>query len=236
MRLSIAASLLALGACTTVPATMAGFDEVAGQSEVVAVKGVGWARSGDFTIEPLGVSGRFTRSANESGAGDVQVARGHVRFQLAATGEFGGLSGDCWHARETIRHTDRLSRRVEIETSVVTGPLIYSCDFFDRDRQIGALELHERVGDGLEAAAMRDGVAEAGGERMTLRSVHKLARSRWPSNTPLGYAMRFGDGAEAMLYSNGPSRYVALPRAGADRRVAALLAGLALTLAWDPGA
>ena len=233
MRFLVAFGALFVAACSTMPADMVGFADVAANAEVVRIEGVGWTRSGDFAIAPLGIEGRFTRSANESGSNGLFSAEGHVRFELAGDGEFGGLSGDCAYSRETLRHEREIDDRVEVETSVLTGPLVYTCGFFDGDRDIGSLELRERPGEGFDVRSLREGRSEVGGEEAALHSVHNFMQTRLPTETALGYAMLFRDGEEAMLYSNGHSRYIALPRAGEDKRAAALLSGLALTLVWE---
>lgn len=231
----IALGSLAIAACSTMPDDMAGFADVAQGADVVQIEGVGWSRAGDFTIRPLGIEGHFTRSANESGTNGAFSAEGHVRFELSGDGEFGGLSAECAYSRETFREAESIDRNTQVETSVVTGPLIYTCGFFDGERDIGSLELRELPGEGFDVRALRQGRAEVGGAELALRSVHNSTHTRWSTESALGYAMLFRDGEQAMLYSNGAARHIALPREGEDERAAALLTGLALTLVWDPG-
>lgn len=229
----VIAAALALGGCVT--AEMDGFADIAASSEVVRIEGVGWGRSGDFALTPLGVAGTFKRSAVSTTSNGDKLAEGRVTFDLAGHGEFGGMQGECAYSRETLETSERASRNVTIDTSMLTGPYVMTCGFFRGNSDIGGIEVREQLGDAFDGRVRRAGYGEAGGAELRLTSVHDIAGTRIPSGTPLGYAMEFRNGDRAMLYSNGSSRQIALPHEGRDERAVALMAGIALALVWDPG-
>ena len=229
----VIAATLVLASCVT--AEMDGFADVAARSEVVRIEGVGWGRSGDFTLAPLGTTGRFRRSAESAMVDGDKLAEGRLTFDLAGDGEFGGMQAECAYSRETFETSERASRRMTIETSTVTGPYVMSCGFFRGNTDIGGIEVREQPGGAFDGRVLRAGHAEVGNAELRLASVHDIAGTGIPSGSPLGYAMDFRGGERAMLYSNGATRQIALPREGQDERAVALLTGLALALVWDPG-
>jgi hypothetical protein len=163
------------------------------------------------------------------------LAEGHVSFALAGESEFDGLTGECAYSRETLGQTDVLGRRTTLETTFVTGPYVYTCGFYRGDAEVGALEMRERPGKVLDVRSLREGHGAAGTARLELASVHTFVGSSAPTEMPLGYKMTYASGEQAMLYTNGAARRITLPHTGRDERAAALLAGVALALVWDPG-
>lgn len=164
------------------------------------------------------------------------LAQGRLTFELSGAAEFAGLQGEFAHSRVTFDTAENLTSTTTIETRTVTGPFVLTCGFFRGDEDIGGIEMREERGTGMfDARVLRSGKAEVGGAEMRLTSLHRMIGTGIQSDAPLGYAMDFRSGGEAMLFSNGPVRRIALPREGRDERAVALLAGIALSLNWDPG-
>ena len=229
----VTAAALCLAGCAT--AEMDGFAEVAAKSELVNIEGVGWGRSGNFTLSPLGVAGKFRRSAGSSTVNGDKLSQGRVVFDLIGDGEFGGLQAECAHSRETFETSERVSRRATFGTSTLIGPYVMTCGFFRGADDIGGIEVREEQGGTFDGRTLRSGHADVGDAKMRLASIHAIPGIEMPSGPPMGYAMDFAGGGEAMLHSNGSTQQIALPPAGRDERTAALLSGIALALVWDPG-
>lgn len=228
---AILAAGLTLGACQSIT-SVDGFDAAASRGEVVSIDGRGVGRSGRFVIAPLGTAGTFKRSAQSRTVNGDKLAIGDLAFSLVG-GEFDGWSAECAHSRETFEISEQVSRRTTLGASYLTGPYVLTCGFYRDGEPLGGIAMHEEVGGSIGSA--RSGGGEVGPARMRVTSLHSSPGLAIPSGSPLGYAMDFADGGEAVLFANGFDRRVALPRTGRDERAAALLSGIVLSLVWDPG-
>ncbi|ANY20866.1 hypothetical protein A6F68_02367 [Tsuneonella dongtanensis] len=224
-------SCLTVAGCQSITA-VDGFDAVAARGEVLRIDGAGWGRSGHFAIAPAGTAGTFQRSAKATAVNGEKLALGDLKVTLAG-GEFDGLSAECAHSRETFEITEQVSRGTTIQSSYLTGPYLLTCGFYRGEAAIGGIAMHEEVAN--DVRTLRSGRVEVGEVRMRLTSLHSGPGLALPTGEPLGYAMTYGSGDEAVLFVNGGDRRLALPKNGRDERAAAMLAGVALSLVWDPG-
>ena len=201
--------------------------ELAGETEILLVRGLGGDSSGTFT---LGSSkGRFTRSAERLGLPDPLVVRnrGRSSFRLSGPEVPGELSGRCafGETQASLGHFAATPRR-----------LVYSCRF-SRDGQPIAAELVLRETDeslgSLFSKRERRGSLYYEGVRIEFRSLHRDRRGGLPMATPLGYAF-YSDGRQiAAVDLNGSRTRIHAPRTG-QQREAVIAASLALSVFWDP--
>lgn len=220
-----------LAGCTQIR-TVDGFDALAASSDVVSIDGAGWGRSGTFAVAPVGAVGRFRRTAQSSTHNGERLSDGALHFQIEGNDEFGGLSAECAYSRETFDLTEEVSRRTTVTTSFLTGPYVMTCGYFRAGEAIGRIAMHEERS--ADIRTLRSGRAEIGDSKLGLTSVHAVPGLALDSGEPLGYAMDYASGGQAMLFANGGDRRIALPRTGRDERAAALLSGIALSLMWEP--
>lgn len=235
-----AAALLALmssGAALAAP-RMLGFDALATRSARIDIAGIPMWMNGDFRLGSAGTLGHVRRTAlaasdqPDPAHADGEIVRfGRVRFDVAGPEVGGTLAADCRYDRSETRV--QLGRITVAEGSV---PLLYACTLMRDGRRTGVLELGAappRRGDGL--AETRVGRITLGDTELTLRSVHRMPGGRWAVAQPLGYEMAAADGRVVGAVELGTtSARLAVPRDAAGRD-AAVAAGLALALFWNPG-
>jgi hypothetical protein len=227
--LSALAALLALAGCATVaPAEIALPASIGPDATVVPIVGINAGRSGQFSIGAY--SGSYHRSHDRLALFDRLLVRnsGHVDFQLdgpdqprrlAATCRFGAASSGIGV--------------IEVDHS----PLRFDCRFGGDAGTAESRLLLAETRDGLADALMRrsrQGELVWGGQRITVKSVHRLAGSSLQTGTPMGYSFAIGDRSiGAVSLANRRTIHVAAHASEADRQ--AVLAGaVALALLWDP--
>ncbi|WP_423142563.1 hypothetical protein ACOYW6_04215 [Parablastomonas sp. CN1-191] len=213
---------------------MAGFDRIAETTDRVDIKGVGWGQRGRFTLSGIDAAGQFDRTADENSVDGYKRQRGHVRFSMAGAGLSGALTGSCGYGQDSLSETAPVSRSIETTTTVTVRPFNLVCDFTRDGQPAGVLTLRMVPGRTVDIRTLRAGTLRYGGEVLALRSVHTFEGSKMPTAMPLGYMMTRANAEIAAAYFNGGTRTLALPKAGPARE-AALMAGVALTLMWDPG-
>lgn len=201
--------------------------ELASETEVLLVRGLGGRSSGSFT---LGSSkGRFTRSAERLGLLDPLVVRNRGRSTFTVRGPEveGELSGRCGYSETQANLGD------------FTGTpkrLAYSCRF-SRDGDPLAAELvlretNESIGS-LFSKRERRGSLYFEGARIEFRSLHRDRSGGLPMATPLGYGFYQGGRQIGAVDLNGPGKRIHAPKAG-QHREAVIAASLALSVFWDP--
>lgn len=201
--------------------------ELASETQVLHVRGLGGASSGSFT---LGSSkGRFTRSAERLGLLDPLVVRnrGRSTFSLSGSEVSGQLSGRCGYGETQANFG---------ELTATPKRLAYSCRF-SRDGDPIAAELvlretSESIGS-LFSKRERRGILFFEGVRIEFRSLHRDRGGGLPMATPLGYAF-YQDGRQiGAVDLNGSRKRIHAPKAG-QHREAVIAASLALSVFWDP--
>lgn len=227
------AALVAIATPTVAGERMRGFEEVAAQSERVDVTGLSGWHKGKFKLGDAGAGGSY-RIVSQRDRHDGEVARfGESSFTLSGPGIDGAYSGRCGF--ETVSAQDRLrSGGWKLTLSQTLVPLTYRCSFARDGVAIGSLDLAEVASPAMSVKQQRAGIVQFGERQLTLRSVHYFERGKLPGASPLGYLIEEDDRAVAAADLNGARKRLALPRDPELRR-AALLAGMALALFWDPG-
>lgn len=216
---------------------MTGFHDLAARGELIEVRKPLWQ---DGKLRVGTATGRVKRRAvaDERGSGAFGVEyreverSGRSSFTVTGAEVRGTLSGECTYGRE--------ERRVEgggWTAADPVGPLRLRCDFARDGRAIG----HLRLGAvpqpmALVQRTVRTGEVEVGGTRLALRSAHRMGADGVKVATPVGYFLDDANGDPvAAVDTNGITRVrLALPRDPAQRD-AALAAGVALAIFWDPG-
>ena len=241
MRALAAAAIvvLALSGCTT--ARMEGFDRLAEGADRLDVTGIpGW-RDGSFAVGAAGTRGHVRRRAKGSieadGAGRRQSLavterigrRGRMEFDVSGPEVGGTLAGSCRYAREEVR--DRMG---PLTFAAPTVPLAVRCTFTRDGVPAGELVLDAVVGADQPSAAAREGYVRLADAELRLRSVHAIEGLRIASEQRMGYAFDGADGPVGAVELSGAAARIAVPRTGPER-LAAIAAGLALALFWDPG-
>lgn len=228
----------ALTGCTV--ATMRGFDAMAASADTVEVRGIGSGERGAFRLS-TGAEGRFERrliTASES-QDDFGHPRGGterfggVRFTIAGAGVVGTLAGEC-RTRQAEYRDASAGRGLQVETTTTLLPLHYDCRFTRDGQPVGGMMLGEPRPVGIQVIERRAGEVTLDGRRLDVVSEHKVDGRNLGGGvaTPLGYRFE-ADGRTAGMVSLNGARRIALPREPQSRE-AALAAGLALTLFWDP--
>lgn len=228
-----ATGILAMAAPAFSGERMRGFEEVAARSERVDVTGLsGWYK-GKFKLGEAGAGGTY-RIVSQRDRGYGETARfGETRFTLSGPGIDREYSGQCGF--EMITAEDRLrTGRWKLTISETLVPLTYRCSFARDGVEIGMLDLAEVASPGLSVKQQRAGAVIVGNRQLTLRSVHHFERGKLPGAAPLGYIVEEDGRGVAAADLNGGRKRLALPR-DPQSREAALLAGMALALFWDPG-
>jgi hypothetical protein len=239
LKIALAAAVFTLSTSALARPQMTGFAQVAATGDEEQLRGVGWGRSGRFTLAVSGATGTFRRNAETTSIFNRKSYEGTVDFTVSGPGIDGELSGSCGYGQRTIEAGVRTGRRSRLGVEAITDPFAYSC-LFSRDGQpVGQLELMREQGRPVDIRTMRRGFVETDHTALDLRSVHTFAGSRMPAEMPLGYLMaRAEDKRPAAdvgaAYLNGNARRLVLPRDPKERE-AVLLASLALAFLWDPG-
>ncbi len=197
------------------------------RTERLEIAGMGYGERGDFTLGSS--NGRFTRLSLQTGDGFVVDNVGRGSFVIAGPELGGRVSATCgFHERE-----------LDLGVVVATRDrLAYGCDF-ERDGLplSGGLLLAEvPTSRGVLAGRTRAGELRIGDLRIGIRAIHDMVGTRLPSGTPLGYAFDIDGRQIGAVDLNGGDKTVYAPRAPGAEREAVLMASLALSIFWDPGA
>jgi hypothetical protein len=224
------------GAAAHAAPALTGFDQVA-TGEVVEIRKPMW-QSGKLSLgKAVGrVERRALGRSRTQGAAGVDHAEierfGRTRFHVTGAEVGGTLSGECRY--------DRLEQRLSagaVSATAAAAPLSMACDFARDGRPIGRMRLDGRF-EPLKLAQItrRDGEVEINGTRLALRSEHRLGGRGIPTPGPVGYWIEGQSGEKlGAVDTNGVTRVrLALPKDPAQRD-AAMAAGLALAVFWDPG-
>ena len=201
--------------------------DLAAGTERLEVAGMGYGERGDFT---LGFSaGRFVRQSLQTRDGVLVQNLGRGRFSVAGP-ELGGLvTASCgFHESEYEAGS----------VSVTADRLAYGCEF-ERDRvPLPARLLLAEVptSRGLLAGRTRAGELQIGNVRLGIRAIHDMEGGRIRSGTPLGYAFDVDGRQLGAVDLNGGNKTIYAPRTPGAEREAVLMASLALSVFWDPGA
>lgn len=239
MRIAVAMLLAAgLGGCT--PTRMAGFDAVAAQSDRIDVTIPAW-RSGDFRLGTAGTRGHVRRNsagrttgqsprfADEDYALDRIARYGSMDFTVDGPEVRGALVATCRYGRAELRESSG-----PFASSDPVEPLRYRCRFTRDGRAVGDLEIDAARKVDQAFVAARVGVIRFDGTELGIRSIHDIADVGVPLESPPGYLFDAVGGTVGAVEIAGGTAHLAVPRAGPGRD-AAVVAGLALALFWDPG-
>lgn len=232
-----AAAALTIAGCT--PLTTTGFDTLAPGSERIEVRVPAW-RDGAIAIDGV-ASGHVRRRA--TGREEVRDWFGLERAWIERSGHFaftargprvgGEIAGDCVYGR-----SERQARSGALAIAEPDAPLRLRCSFARDGVALGALALDGGEAAGDDAAFdARVGDVRVGDTLLGIRSLHRVGAGRgFPTDAPAGYAFEGADGSAigGVDVSGGATRRLSLPTGG-PARDAALAAGLALALFWDPG-
>ena len=234
----VAAGMLAAPGTGRAEPPESDFGEIAARSERIDVRGVPLWMNGSFRVGDDATRGRVRRVAtgrSESRGGPDNTAdvvrRGRVSFDVTGPAVGGALAGECRYDRGEVR-----TNLEALTISLPTVPLLYRCTFTRDGRPVGFMELSAAPDrPGLVQRSLRRGRVEVGGTALDIESLHTIGARRVATDLPVGYAFILGDEAVGAIDVNGATRRrLALPR-DAGQREAAMAAGLALALFWDPG-
>lgn len=197
------------------------------RTERIELTGIGGWERGSFALG--GSNGHFTRRSFEADDGFFIDHIGTSSFEIVGS-ELGG------HVRATCGfHEQQVDMGVLVATN---ARLAYGCEFErDRVRLPGGLLLAEvPTSRSVLAAPTRAGELQIGDVRIGIRAIHDMEGGRVPSGTPLGYAFDVDGRQIGAVDLNGGDKTIYAPRTPGAEREAVLLASLALSVFWDPGA
>ena len=223
---ALVATSTSLGGCSEARIAMPG--ELQSTTEELKLAGMGGWQDGHFR---LGASeGRFSRRATQTKLFDTFVRNaGSGSFEVAGP-ELGGTAGGRCGFEER-----------EIDAGVVTlpnGRLTYRCAFRRNGKPVaGGLMLAEVPhGTGAFAGRTRAGEVRLDGLAVDVRPIHRARGGSLPAGTPLGYSFHIDGRQVGAVDLNGTTKTIYAPRQPGPERDAVLMASLALSVFWDPGA
>ena len=217
----------ALGGCVN-DARIAMPSNLQADSEVLKVTGMGGWQDGRVR---LGASeGRFSRRAAQTKIFDTFVRNaGGGSFEVTGP-EFGGTAGGRCGFDE---------REIDAGIAVVpNGRLTYTCAFHRDGRPVqGELMIAEVPhGTGVLAGRTRAGEIRLDQVTVAIRPIHHARGGDLPTAMPLGYAFDVGGRQIGAVDLNGTHKTIYAPSRPGPERDAVLMASLALSVFWDPGA
>ena len=200
---------------------------LAAETDRIEMAGLGFSRSGDFT---LGASrGDFHRAAASHSDGLHVWNRGGGRFAVSGPEVNGSLAGNCRYAEDLV----------ELGGFELTDARFeYHCRFERAGEPVeGRLVLAQiaRSPGRLLSAETRGGFLDYDGRTLGITAIHDMEGGRIPSGTPLGYAFHLDGRQIGAIDLNGGSKTIYAPRSGPDRE-AVLAAAMALAILWHDGA
>ncbi|GAA4013888.1 hypothetical protein GCM10022280_10310 [Sphingomonas swuensis] len=221
-----AAMVMVLGLAGCSAARIAVPSSLATEAERIAVSGMGGGGGGSFRLAD--VPGHFTRGAERLGSPATLVSRfsGGGSFELPDSRFGPAMAARCRYGE--VQPTVGA-------ISVAPERLRYSCELQSGGRLAGALRLEAAAGPlgSPSGRAERRGTFDYLGQRLEVRSIHRMEGGGLPTPTPLGY-MFLVDGREVGAVDlNGTGKTILAPRSG-EQRSAVIAAGLALSILWDP--
>ena len=243
-KLWISGTAMLLASC--VPATMAGFSEIAAQpgAEQVDIRAIPFWKDGNFRVGNS--QGSVRRVAR-----DLAIGRGW-EFLTLIPDVPGFMQGEnTGRMTFTIAHPD-LGGRAEarwvysrgdarlglgnVRLATATEPLAFNCRYQIDGRDAGAIRLYANPEDGASLTDGRTGEIVIDGTKLELETQHGIAEINAGAYGTTGYVMVDGESQAvgALELTGGNSQRAVLPNDPAKRR-AALLAAITLALFWDPG-
>ncbi len=216
---------------------MQGFADVAADRDVVTLKVPGWMRG------KIGSDGAARGSVRRKALGTSDLVDlfgltvggaerfGRFSFDIATDRADEALVGDCIY--------DRTERRVGVGALTISQPLrplLLRCRFERDGIAIGGMEIEAAPRTAaLVQPSRRTGHVEMLGTRLGIESEHRMQGAKVPTDAPVGYRFRSGDASMGGVDLTGfNKRPLAMAKHG-NERLAALAAGTALAVFWDPG-
>jgi hypothetical protein len=205
--------------------------EFAAAAERLPADGFGGANRGRFAAGPL--QGDFVRIESRFAVFDplYAVNRGKSSFTLEGPGIDDPIAGECGFKERVVT--------LGIVTFDATK-LAYVCEIVEgAGVALGTLALGEPKPTTLKARLMaraeRRGLAEVGGVRIDIVSVHELERSKLTSQTPIGYLLSMDDDVVGALELTATNPTLLVRRGlSPETYRAATVAALGLSVLRDP--
>lgn len=202
--------------------------DIMSSTEELKLAGMGGWQDGHFR---LGASeGQFSRrSVRTKIMGALVRNSGGGSFEVTGPEVGGTAGGRCGFDEGEI----------DAKVAVVpNGRLTYRCDFHREGRPVdGHLMLAEVPnGRGIFAGRTRAGELRLGGLIVGIRPIHDSVGGGLPPGTPLGYAFLVEGRQIGAVDLNGTGKTIYVPRKKGPERDAVLMASLAMSVFWDPGA
>ena len=199
-------------------------------AERLAADGFGGFNRGRFELGPY--RGEFTRIESRWAVFDPLYASSRAKssFTLEGPGFDDVVSAQCQMKEGTVT------------IGVVTfdpKKMTYQCDFERRGLPMAASFVlgearPENMRARLASRAERRGEAVIDGVRVSMRSVHRYAKSRWQSQTPVGYVLEVDARVVGAIELTDTDPTLFLDPAAGEIRDAALIAAMALAVLRDP--
>jgi hypothetical protein len=207
---------LAVAACAGLPAARMALPEPLAAQPAETLRGLGGGRGGDFVLGRD--TGRFERGADRLSLFDDRFVadRATAGWQAAD-----GTRARC-RGRQASASGGVLAAAVKRYTvqCEISGPQ--------------PAELQLQADGAALSPATRSGTITAGGQRLLLRSVHRVQGSPLPLDTPIGYVFEHEGRAVGAVELNGTEPRVWRPAPGTPLHGAVTHAVLALALLRDP--
>lgn len=221
-------ALTCLSGCASIqPAQMRMPHELAADSMMVPINGIGGGRHGRFTVGDY--AGGFERSEDRLALFDLFVQnRGHAEFTIEGPEISSYIDARC-RMREKL-----------IDLGIAEfkpKSMAYRCEFLSEGHPFPSRFELQEVSRGLGGALGRNerrGEIALGGEIVQMRSVHRLEGSPIALANPIGYVFeQYGEPIGAVELNGRARLFIA---DGTDKGLVRTMTIAAVTLAvfWDP--
>jgi hypothetical protein len=202
----------------------------AANAERFPASGFGGDNRGSFSLGEY--SGEFTRIESRWAVFDPLYARSRAKssYTLSGPNLETGVAAECEMKEGTVT------------VGIVTfdpKKMTYQCSFTRAGAPMAAsFVLGEVKPDSMRARlasrAERRGEAVVDGVRVTMRSVHRYAKSKWQSATPVGYLIEADARVVGAVELTDVNPTILLDPTAVDERHATLMAAMALAVLRDP--
>ena len=205
-------------------------ESLARNAERLAATGFGGFNRGRYELGPY--RGEFTRIESRWAVFDPLYASNRAKSSFS-------LQGPRFDAAVTAECE---MKKANVTIGVVTfdpKKMTYQCSFQRGGQPIAASFVlgeakPENMRARLASRAERHGEAMIEGLRVSMRSVHRYAGSRWQSRTPVGYLLEIDEQLIGAIELTDVNPTLFLDPAAGEARDAALIAAMALAVLRDP--
>lgn len=198
--------------------------------ERLAASGFGGLNRGSYSLGPY--RGDFTRIESRWAVFDPLFAASRAKssYTLHGPGFETGVAAECQmkEGTVTVGIVTFDPKKMTYQCTFSRGGLPMAASFVLGETKPASMRAR------LASRAERQGEAVIDRIRVSMRSVHRYASSRWQSQTPVGYLLEIEGRVVGAVELTDVSPTLIVDSAALDLRPAVLIAGMALAVLRDP--